>query len=156
MNEPLQEPLSVTITRTFDAPIELVYEAWTDPKQVVRWMKCEPGVELIYDQWTPAVGQAFSSTMRKPGEWEVSGTGRFVEVDPPRVLAYVQDPHAGMNLPEMTIRVVFKESNGGTELTLTHSGLPSDEMGGIVQGGWTGSMAQLKDHLAGVRPRELT
>ena len=144
----MTESMSVTLTRTFQAPIDLVYRAWTDPAQVVRWMKCEPGVELEYDGWTPTVGATYTSLMRKPGEWEVRGTGRILEADPPRVFAYASDPNPEMQMPEMTVRVVFEEVDGGTKLTLNHSGLPNDDMCGIVEGGWTGGMQQLAELLA--------
>ncbi|MGE3174570.1 MAG: SRPBCC domain-containing protein [Planctomycetota bacterium] len=144
-------PVSVTLTRTFAAPIDLVWRAFTDADLVVRWMKCEPGVELEYDGWRPVVGAVFSSVMRKPGQWEVKGTGRFLEVEPHRVLAYQQDPNAQMNLPAMTVRVELAAVAGGTQVTLTHTGIPSDTMRGIIEGGWTGSLqllrAQLDDRL---------
>ena len=77
------QPLTATLKRVFAAPIEVVYRAWTDPEQVVQWMKCEPDVELSYEGWVPEVGARFSSTMRKPGAWEATSTGRILEADPP-------------------------------------------------------------------------
>ncbi|MEM7202254.1 MAG: SRPBCC domain-containing protein [Planctomycetota bacterium] len=144
----MTKPLSVTITRTFKAPIDLVYQAWVDPQQVVRWMKCDPGVELAYEGWSPAVGTTFTSVMAKPGEWEVRGTGRFVEVEPQRVLAYVTDANPQMQMPEMQVRVEFEATGDGTTLTLTHTGLPNDDMCGIVKGGWTNGLQQLEELLA--------
>lgn len=143
----MSTPLSVTITRTFAAPLDLVYRAFTDAALVVQWMKCEPGVELEYQGWEPAVDATFTSVMRKPGQWEVKGSGRFLEVDPGRVLAFQQDANQQMNLPAMTVRVRFAPVDGGTAVTLTHTGIPSDVMCGIIEGGWAGSMRQLASHL---------
>ena len=98
----MTQPLSVTLTHTFAAPIDLVYQAWVDPQMVVKWMKCEPGVELTYEGWSPAVGATYTSLMRKPGEWEVRGSGEFTEVDPPHVLAFRQNAEPEMNMPETT------------------------------------------------------
>ncbi len=54
-----------------------------------------------------------------------------------------------MNTPEMSVRVELEELDGGrTRLTLTHSGIPSDDMCGIIQGGWTSGLALLDDVLA--------
>lgn len=143
------KPLSVTLTREFDAPIDLVYAAWTDADHVTRWMKCEAAVQLTCDSWNPEVGGTYATTMEKPGEWKVQGTGRFTEVDPPRLLEYVSDPHPGMQMPEMSVRVELAEIDGGrTRLTLTHTGMPNDEMCGIIQGGWTGSLAMLDEIIA--------
>ena len=144
----MSDTKSVTLTRVFNAPIDLVYQAWADAQQVSKWMKCEPGVTVSYDGWEARVGAEFSSVMAKPGEWEVKSTGRIIEADPPRVFAYAQDPNPQMNMPEMSVRAEFEEVDGGTKLTLTHSGLPNDEMCGIVEGGWSGGMQQLEELLA--------
>ena len=45
----------------------------------------------------------------------------------------------------MTVRVELEEVEGGTQVTLTHAGLPSDELSGIVEGGWTVSLGLLQD-----------
>lgn len=151
MTESSPSPMHVTLTRVFDAPIDLVFRAWTEREQVERWMKCEPSVEVAYEGWAPEAGTAFRSVMRKPGEWEVSGTGRIVEVDPPRLLVYVNDANPSMQMPETTIRIVLEEVDSGTRLTLTHSGLPNEGMCGIVEGGWTNSLTQLGELVAVAR-----
>jgi uncharacterized protein YndB with AHSA1/START domain len=78
----------------------------------------------------------------------VRGKGRFLEVDPPHLLAYAVDADPAMHMPETTIRVEFAAVDGGTAVTLTHRGLPGDEMCGIVKGGWTGGMQLLEQLLA--------
>lgn len=145
----MTERLSVTLTREYDAPIELVYSAWTDAAQVVRWMKCEASVRLSYDGWDPKPGARFTSVMEKPGEWKVEGAGKFVEVDPPRVLEYASEANESMHMPEMSVRVVLEELEGGrTKLTLTHSGIPNDETCAIIDGGWTSSLQMLEGVVA--------
>lgn len=139
-----QKMHSVTMVRVFDAPPALVYRAWTEAEHVVRWMKCDRDVELTVENWVPAVGTEFSTHMVQPGVFESSSTGRFLEVDPPHRLSYVIDADAGLGTPDMTVRVLLKEVEGKTELTLTHSGIPSDHIQGIIQGGWTSSLSQIE------------
>ncbi len=142
MTEP--ERLSVTLTRDYDAPIDLVYAAWTDAEQVSRWMKCDASAVLECTSWKPEAGATYATTMEMPGQWKVEGTGRFTEVDPPHVLAYVSDADEAMGMPAMEVRVVLEQLDGGrTRLTLTHSGMPNDEMCGIIQGGWTNGLEAL-------------
>ncbi|HLQ39116.1 MAG TPA: SRPBCC domain-containing protein [Planctomycetota bacterium] len=143
-----QKPITVTITRVLAAPIELVWRAWTDPAQVVRWMKCEPGVAVTYTGWQPAVGARFTSTMCKPGAWENRGSGEFLAVEPPRLLAYRMDANPAIGAPAMTVRIELESTAGGTRLTLSHSGIPSDMMRGIIEAGWTGSLQMLAERLA--------
>lgn len=135
---------TVTMVRVFDAPPALVYRAWTEAEHVVRWMKCDRDVELTVDNWVPAVGTEFSTHMVQPGVFESRSTGRFLEVDPPNTLSYVIDADAGLGVPDMTVRVQLKDIGGKTQLTLTHSGIPSDHIFGVIQGGWTSSLSQIE------------
>jgi len=139
---------SVTLTRVFNAPIALVFEAWTKTEHMTQWMRCDPGMEVSYEGWEPKVGTKFKTTMSKPGEWSNEGTGTVLEVDPPRLLVYTGDADEKMQMPEMTVRVELEEVDGGTKLTLTHSGMPNDMMCGIIEGGWTGGLKMLEDVLA--------
>ena len=143
------ERLSVTLTREFNAPIDLVFSAWTDANHVVRWMKCDANVTLTVGGWEPKVGQKYTTRMEMPGQWTADGTGTFLEVDPPRLLVYRSDADEAMGAPEMTVRVELEDlGDDRTKLTLTHSGIPSDEMCGIIQGGWSGGLEMLDELLA--------
>ena len=54
-----------------------------------------------------------------------------------------------MEMPEMAVRVEFEEiEDGRTRLTVTHSGMPSDDICGIIKGGWTNSLAMLDELIA--------
>ncbi len=139
------EVRSVQITRVFDAPIELVYRAWTEAQHVQRWMKCDAEAVLELENWEPRVGAEFKTRMVKPGVFEVDGTGRFLEVDPPRLLVYRSDADPKLGTPELTVRVELVEVEGGTQLTLTHSGIPNDFLHGIIEGGWTTSLEFLRE-----------
>lgn len=141
--------LSVTLTREFDAPIDLVYVAWADATHVTRWMKCAASVNLTVEGWEPAVGARFTTRMEMPGQWTNEGTGTFIEVDPPRLLAYTSDPDEATGMPPMTVRVELEPlGESRTKLTLTHTGIPSDDMCGIIQGGWTNGLSMLEEVLA--------
>ena len=141
----MSESRTVKLTRLFDAPIELVYRAWTEAEHVCKWMKCEPTVTCEVDNWIPAVGTRFETHMFKEGTFDVRGHGEFTEVDPPNVLAYRTDADPSIGAPEMSVRVVLAEKDGKTELTLTHSGIPNDMMCGVIEGGWTNSLGMLQD-----------
>ena len=143
------EGQSVTITREFDAPIELVYEAWTNPEHVVKWMKCDRSAILHVEDWNPKPGARFFTKMTLPGVFEVSGYGSFLEVDPPNLLSYTSDADPNLGVPEMTVRVEFTARADRTIVTLTHSGIPNDQICDVINGGWTASFSQLEVELAG-------
>ena len=44
---------------------------------------------------------------------------------------------------DMTVRGEFESVDGGTEITLTHTGIPNDMICDVIQAGWTASTAQL-------------
>ena len=140
-------PISVTVTRVFRAPIELVWQAWTDPSRLRLWMKCEPSVELDVRDWEPRKGARFAYTMRKSGLWEVETTGSFLEVAPPHALAYELDANSKLGMPAQTVRLALERAGEGTKVTLTHTGIPSDEIRGVVSAGWSGSLSLLDDLL---------
>lgn len=139
----LPETRSVRLTRVFDAPIELVFRTWTEAEHVVRWMKCEQEVDLTVENWVASAGQEFVTKMVKPGEWEAKTTGRFVEVEPPHLLVYSTDPNPALGTPELTVRVELAVVPEGTRLTLTHSGIPTEDLCGIIEAGWTASLGAM-------------
>lgn len=143
MKEPKAVINEVTLTRVFDAPIDLVYRAWTDAEHVTKWMKCDVEATLEVENWVPEVGAEFKTHMAQPGVFETWGTGRFTEVDPPNLLEYVSDPDPKLGVGEMRVRVELEDFGGRTQVTLTHFGMP-DEICGIIEGGWTASLAQLE------------
>src|SRR5579862_776151 len=79
-----------TISRVFDAPRELVWKAWTDPKQMAKWwgpkvMKtpvCEMDVRL---------GGAYRIVMRAPDGIDYPVKGIFREIKPPERLVFTMD-----------------------------------------------------------------
>ncbi len=139
--------LTVTLRREFHAPIELVFRAWTEAEHVAQWMKCDAAAKLELDNWVPAVGTRFRTHMSLEGVFEAHGSGEFITVDPPHLLEYKLHADEALNVPEMQVRVEFREQDGRTELTLTHSGIPSDQMCGIIEGGWTNSLGMLGERL---------
>ena len=144
----MNEPRSVVITRVFDAPIELVYRTWTEAEHVTKWMKCDAKAKLEVKNWVPVVGGTFESVMELEGVFRACSTGRFLEVDPPRLLSYCTEPDPQLGTPELTVRVELAEVPGGTRVTLTHTGMPGDDLCGIIEAGWTASLGALGELLA--------
>lgn len=143
----MTESRTVTIRRTFDAPIALVYRAWAEAEHVVRWMKCGADVTLEVENWEPSVGREFRTRMTQPGVFTSTSVGRFLEVDPPRVLAYETDADPNLGVPKMTVRVTLCEVDGQTEVTLEHTGIPNENIFGVIRGGWSTSLSQLDELL---------
>jgi len=129
---------AVRVQRTLNATPERVFDAWLDPEALGRFMR--PGSEKrSADAVTdPRVGGRFIITML--GEGNVyPHTGEYLEIDRPHKLVFTWYSKATA-MGKSTVTVELKPAAGGkTDLTLTHVGLPENEMANH-NGGWTAIM----------------
>jgi uncharacterized protein YndB with AHSA1/START domain len=107
----------VAMTRVFDAPRRLVFEAWTNPEHVPHWM-------LGPEDWTMPVceidlrpGGAWHFVWRKADGTEMAMGGVYREVTPPKRL--VSTEKWGPEWPETINTLTLSEKDGKTTLTNT-------------------------------------
>ena len=140
-----QEKEDLVVTRIIDAPIELVWRAWTDPDHIMKWWGpkyyTSPSCKIDLRE-----GGRYVFCMRAPqgqGGQDSYTTGVFKKIIPLELLEFTQgladqdgnpiDPaQAGMppDFPK-TIRTVvtFKRFRGDmTELTVTEYAWPASQM----------------------------
>ncbi|WP_020501310.1 SRPBCC family protein [Sciscionella marina] len=143
------ETKEFTIVRTFDAPRELVFDAWTDPEQMTHWWGPK---ELT----TPR--ETISIDLREGGRWSVrmvhppSGYvcpqgGLYREIDRPERLVFTW----GIGEDEFTDRSVvtieLAEVDGRTRMTFHQIGLASDEERENVTGGWSECLDKFAEYI---------
>ncbi len=75
----------LVITRIFDAPRELVWQAWTDPKQLVKWWGPKNFTAPVA-KIDLRVGGKYLYCMRSPESQDYWSTGTYREVVPPERL----------------------------------------------------------------------
>ncbi|MEV4637468.1 SRPBCC domain-containing protein [Actinoplanes sp. NPDC049548] len=124
------------IVRVFDAPRQLVWDAWTDPDQIAAWwgpagmhtpresveMDVRPGGVFRLTMVMDDSGAEFPSDMR------------FTEVDEPAKLAYEWDAQRGLGAGS-TVVTFTDLGDGRTELTNHFAGWITDTVRGfMVQG----------------------
>jgi len=140
------------VTRLYAAPREAVFEAWIETSKVQQWWGCAEATE-VRSEVEPRVGGAYNHRMTLHGQIEVPGYCEFTEYDPPKRLAYRSSQPDEMD-KEMIVSVDFVEVDGGTEVRLSHAGIPDVSVEGdielraIIQSGWTaafGKLAQLME-----------
>lgn len=126
----LDDP-QVVITRIFDAPRELVFAAWTDPNQLVRWYAPQ-GCTIEYRQIDIREGGTFHSCIRTPNGFHCWCIGEYREIIVPEKIVCtmvisnengdrIQSVDAGheSDWPAETIlTVTFADQAGKTKLTL--------------------------------------
>ena len=133
------EPLTASVH--IEAAPERVFEHFTSPEALVRWMG-----DYALLQATP--GGAF--------EVDINGVpvrGRYLEVDPPHRLL-ISWGHAGSDrLPPgaSTVEVRLTPAGGGTRVEIEHRDLPAD-MGAAFGRGWPHFLQRLAIAAAGGDP----
>jgi uncharacterized protein YndB with AHSA1/START domain len=137
----------VVLTRTFDAPPELVFRAWTDPDMVQEWWGCAQATKVT-STVDLRVGGAFRHVMQVAGCGQCTAAGAFTEVAPPRRLVFELQGGGEEGVPQMppTLNIVdFIPRAGKTELRLTVCGLAGTPYKDIITAGWRAGLAKLAE-----------
>ena len=76
------ENRTLTIKKTFNAPIDLVWEAWTSPEHIAKWWGPK-GMETRIVKHNLVVGGAWEFAMRMPDGNDFIGEGVYSEIEKP-------------------------------------------------------------------------
>lgn len=107
----------IVMTRDFAAPRRLVWEAWTTPEHLPRWMLGSQGWTMPICEIDLRPGGSHRSLWRHPDGNEMEIRGVYREVEPPERLVYTDSWGAGA--PETIDTLVLTEEGGRTTMTLT-------------------------------------
>jgi len=145
----------IVISRLFDAPRELVFKAWTEPRHILAWwgpkgfVNTECSVDL-------RVGGKFRLLMDGPDGNSYPCHGTYQEIIVPERISYMgeaDDRHAcGAGIPPRALVTVnFDDEDGKTKLTIntrlsSAAAKQAAAEGGYIPG-WNGSLERLADHL---------
>ena len=147
----------VEVTRTFQAPRALVYEAYTTPALLQRWLLGPPGWSMPVCEMDVRVGGAFRWRWRSDeGGREFGFHGVFRTVEPGRKLVHTElyDPgDVGGNMGEAgeaLITVSFAERGGATTVTTRMDFGSKAARDAAVSTGMTGGMEQSYQLLDGM------
>ena len=140
-NENAMGSFRLSVPRTYDAPPERVFRAWTDPASMKAWLA--EGGDVAAD---PQPDGLFYLGMMHGGVIRPH-YGRYLHVESPRLLEFtwVSEHTRGK---ESVVTIEFTPRNRQTELRLTHEGLPDEEMVMAHTGGWTYFLDALVARLA--------
>jgi uncharacterized protein YndB with AHSA1/START domain len=104
----------IVITRVFDSPRELVFQAWTDAKRVAQWWGPK-GFTTTTHEMDVRPGGVWRFVMHGPDGVDYNNKIVYHEVVKPERLAYT---HSGDEDLEFRVTVIFAEQDGKTRLTL--------------------------------------
>ena len=141
-------PTELRLERTFDAPRERVFDAWTNPEVLRRWWAAAPDWETPAAEVDLRAGGRYRLTMRDPeaGAEHTVG-GEYVEVRRPDRLTYTwawePEPGGPDMGPPSRVTVDFVADGGGTRVELTHSGLVTEQSRAQHEHGWNACLDNL-------------
>lgn len=141
------------VSRVFSAPRDMVYAAWTDSRHLARWWGPDgfTAPVCVFDA-TP--GGEIRIEMQSPGGPRNTMLGVVEEAVQGERLAYAVNlvDATGTLLAKTHTFVVFTDTDGGTELSTTHSVVPYVDMGpdllANMTEGWRQSLDRLERQLA--------
>ena len=143
----------VVITRVFDAPRELVFKAWTDPKIMKEWYGPKMFTNSVCEL-DVRVGGAWHIVMRGPDGVEYPGRGVYREIVKPERLVFTSEAtdKDGKVILAGLATVAFVEEGGKTKLTLRVRATAMVDyavayLGGMEMG-WSQSLDGLAEELA--------
>jgi uncharacterized protein YndB with AHSA1/START domain len=154
------------VSRTFDAPRDLVYRAWTEQDRLAQWWGPK-GFAMLSCKLDLRAGGVFHYGMRGPDGKEMWGKWVFREVSPPDRLAFVvsfsnadcgtvRAPFSDDWPVEVLSTVTFADENGKTTLRMSAVPIEAtaaerklfDAMHPSMTQGWDGTLDQLAAFLA--------
>ena len=112
------------VTRTFDAPARLVFEAWTKPELLKLWWAPKSiGIPLLSCEADVRVGGQYRFVFGNDGSEGVAFFGRYIEVTPHSRLVWTnEEGDGGEAVTTMTL-----EEKGGKTLLVLNERHPSKE-----------------------------
>lgn len=136
------ESNELIVTKVFDAPGELVWNAWTTPELIAQWFA--PGIEMDVRELDVRPGGHFrfaDPNDKTSGEY----TGEYVTVNPLQELSFkVMDYSENTSGDGGGFKVVFEEFGKQTKVTLTSIPAPgvNERFDGAYEA-WTGCFVRL-------------
>jgi uncharacterized protein YndB with AHSA1/START domain len=154
-NQPLGAGYTVTLTRTFQAPAELVFDCFTQAEHLAKWWGPH-GFSAPNTRTDPRAGGTLFIDMQGPGLYDNPSVGEFLEFDRPKRLAFTisafRQPDGSYDLTNHNT-ITFSEKDGRTTIVLTTVvQKASVALSGALAGmkaGWGQSLEKLGDLVGG-------
>lgn len=151
----------LTIERTFEAPIELIWSMWTESEHFANWYG-PMGATIPSAEMDVTVGgrRFIKMEMQTPnGDMAMFFLGEYKEITPTSRLVYTEqmaDAEGNamtaeqMGMPaghpmETSVVVELEDLGGSTKMVMTHQGVPADSPGGQ---GWAMAIDKMAERVA--------
>jgi uncharacterized protein YndB with AHSA1/START domain len=149
---------AVVIERIFDAPVDLIWQMWTDAGHFKKWYGPKGFTVPVADMELRVGGKRLICMASPDGSMKMWTTGEYTEIVPNERLVYTESPAdengnvvspSAMGMPDgypatTQVTVLLEDLGGRTKMVMTHAGVPADSGAG---GGWEQAFDKLADHI---------
>lgn len=136
------------LERAYRAPIERVFDAWTNEKVMCRWLHCGPDWQTPTAEIDLRVGGRIRIVMLDPDGDEHGAAGEYQVIDRPNrlVFTWTFDRHPDNR---QLIELAFSERDGVTTVVMINSGIATEGLEADQRTGWEACYGELSSELAG-------
>lgn len=154
MNNPSQPSLehALVVKRVFHAPIDRVFEAWTNAERLARWFGPD-GFTVVSANIDLRIGGKYHITLRPPEGEHIEHFGEYVEIEPPKKLAFTWTlanqacPGGENQCAETLVTIQFTSQCQSTEVVLTHERLPNKAAYDGHKAGWNSTFDSFENFI---------
>ncbi len=140
-------PIALKITRTFPAPREKVYHAWTEAEALKKWFAPSEKFVTRIPQLDVRVGGSYRVEMELEGKVHIV-VGTYQQVKPPEKLVFTWKWETEPQHGETVVTIELFDRGGKTEIVLTHERFPSDAARDEHNKGWAGCLDRLGQYVS--------
>ena len=143
--------LSLSLNTFVRAPVQRVWQAWTQPELFVRWFGPKH-ITCTDAQIDLRVGGAYAIANQLPDGSTLWIRGVYEEVSPPHRLVFSWRTAA--EGPEERVIVTLEEQPTGTRVSVHHARVPTEVLAEGHRMGWQGCLEALVEHFEGSSTRD--
>ncbi len=138
-----REERALVVTRTFNGPARIVFEAWTQPELFKRWwVPKSAGLTLLSCEMDVRVGGGYRLVFAADPE-PIAFFGKYLEVTPQSRLSWSNDE--GPDGPVTT--VTFEETDGQTRVVVRDLYPSKEALDAAIASGSTGALSEVFEQL---------
>ena len=146
--------LTFTLIADFEAPIDQVWELWSDPRKLEGWWG-PPGYPATFEKHDLMPGGEVTYFMTGPEGDRSHGMWRMTAVEPPTTLQFTDafadaDGTPVADMPLSTVRVELIERDGGTRMEMRSAFESREDMEKAVSTGTVEGLQQAVTQMDGV------
>jgi uncharacterized protein YndB with AHSA1/START domain len=138
----------IVMRRVFDAPRSLVFDAWTKPELLKRWLGVRGGWSMVVCEVDLRVGGAYRFVWRGPDGAEMGMGGVYREIAPPERLVATESFDDQWYPGEALDTTVLVEEGGKTTATTTVLYESEEIRDAVLESGMARGVAESYDMLA--------